>query len=232
MIRRRHIAGRADRTDRRAEERARRREQMLDAAERIAAAVGWDSLTMIEVAEQSRVSRALVYLYFRSKAALRLAIAERAVWRLSRRLADAVHQQARGVDQLLAIVRVCLAEAGMSAARTLVAAHRETPSPTPDLRLGESTFRAGVESCRYTISGALELGIRDGSIPPDVGAARTVAALLWEFICGVVLLRGPAPEPGSDRPDATSAVSELALQFVERCVRHFAPPISLQAQAH
>jgi len=53
--------------ERRQEEKERRRAEILDAAEGVAASVGWDELTMDQVARRARLSRALLYVYFKDK---------------------------------------------------------------------------------------------------------------------------------------------------------------------
>ncbi len=66
-------------TERRQEERDRRRAEIVDAAEALYSEVGWDAVTMDQVARRARLSRALVYVYFRDKSDLHLALVERAL---------------------------------------------------------------------------------------------------------------------------------------------------------
>jgi len=53
--------------ERRLEEKERRRAEILDAAEAVTARFGWDAMTMDRVARKARLSRALVYVYFKDK---------------------------------------------------------------------------------------------------------------------------------------------------------------------
>ena len=64
---------------RREEEKERRRTEIVDAAERLYAEVGWDEVTMDNVAKRARLSRALIYVYFHDKSDLLHAIAERSL---------------------------------------------------------------------------------------------------------------------------------------------------------
>ena len=57
-------------TERRQEEKERRRADILDAAEQVAASVGIEAMTMDEVARTARLSRALLYVYFQDKSDL------------------------------------------------------------------------------------------------------------------------------------------------------------------
>ena len=84
--------------ERREEEKERRRAQLLDAAESLYAKLGWEALTMEKVARNARLSRALVYIYFRDKDDLLFAIGERAMKQLYQRFAAAVETPGSGLD--------------------------------------------------------------------------------------------------------------------------------------
>ena len=65
--------------ERRQEEKDRRRSDILDAAEAVAATIGIEALTMDQVARRARISRALLYVYFHDKSDLHFALCERAL---------------------------------------------------------------------------------------------------------------------------------------------------------
>ncbi len=90
-------------TERRQEERDRRRAEIVDAAEALYAEVGWDAVTMDQVARRARLSRALVYVYFRDKSDLHLALVERALDTLRERFEAARAGKERGIDEVEAI---------------------------------------------------------------------------------------------------------------------------------
>src|ERR1700720_4759495 len=90
---------------RREEETERRRAEILDAAEALYAKKGWDAVTVDQVARSARLSRALVYVYFRDKEDLLFAIGERAMRLLHDRFRAAIAGTARGMDQVDAIGR-------------------------------------------------------------------------------------------------------------------------------
>src|SRR3974377_138764 len=85
--------------ERRVEEKERRRAEIVDAAERLYDEKGWDSVTMHQVAKAARLSRALLYVYFRDRDELHFAIGERALAVLRARFLDAVAGHARGLAQ-------------------------------------------------------------------------------------------------------------------------------------
>src|SRR5271157_5584065 len=90
---------------RREEEKERRRAEILDAAEALYAKKGWDALTVDQVARSARLSRALVYVYFRDKEDLLFAIGERAMLLLRERFVAALGTRQMGMDQIEAIGR-------------------------------------------------------------------------------------------------------------------------------
>jgi len=91
--------------ERRGEEKERRRAEILDAAEALYAQKGWDALTVDQVARSARLSRALVYVYFRDKEELLFAIGERAMRVMRDRFVEAAASQVLGLDKVEAIGR-------------------------------------------------------------------------------------------------------------------------------
>ncbi len=75
--------------ERRQEEKERRRAEIIDAAEAVAATVGWDAMTMDQVARKARLSRALLYVYFKDKTDLLFGLCERALATLTQRFTEA-----------------------------------------------------------------------------------------------------------------------------------------------
>src|SRR5271167_1051054 len=92
-------------TERRVEEKERRRAEILDAAEALYAEKGWDSVTVDQVARSARLSRALVYVYFKDKEELLFAVGERAMRLLRDRFTAAAAAHAQGLDKMDAIGR-------------------------------------------------------------------------------------------------------------------------------
>ena len=86
--------------ERRQEEKDRRRAEIVDAAETLYAESGWDSITMDQVARQARLSRALLYVYFRDKEDLLFALVERSLEALRDRFVVGQQGHARGIDEV------------------------------------------------------------------------------------------------------------------------------------
>ena len=95
--------------ERRQEEKDRRRTEIVDAAESLYAESGWEAVTMDQVARRARLSRALVYVYFRDKGDLLFALVERSLDNLRERFIEAQRGHDRGIDEVEAIGRAYLA---------------------------------------------------------------------------------------------------------------------------
>src|SRR5579859_3736928 len=94
--------------ERREEEKERRRSEILAAAETLYAKQGWDAVTMDHVARSARLSRALLYVYFRDKEDLLFAIGERAMQLLNSRFEAAATGPGTGLQHVEAIGRAYL----------------------------------------------------------------------------------------------------------------------------
>jgi TetR/AcrR family transcriptional regulator len=175
--------------ERRQEEKERRRGEILDAAEAVLASVGWDAMTMEEVARKARLSRALVYVYFKDKTDLLFGVGERALAALRQQFTAAVAQHQQGIDQLAAIGRAYIAFSREQAVYFDVIARCEVISPDlANLQGNEGACLANSDGILRVMQGALEHGVKDGSVRPDVGGAKAVTICLWGFIHGVLLL--------------------------------------------
>lgn len=175
--------------ERRQEEKERRRADLIDAAEAVAAEVGIDALTMDEVARKARLSRALLYVYFQDKSDLLFAICERGLVNLHARFEAAARGPASGREQIGAI------------GRAFVVFSRERPvhydalakfaMHSPASLESESNERAclqGGDRVHQTLVASIERGIRDGSIRADAGPPGLVGLTLWGYMLGIIQL--------------------------------------------
>ncbi len=174
---------------RRIEEKEQRREAIIDAAERVFERTSFDVATMEHVARAARVSRALLYLYFRNKAELNLAICERALKLLRERFLVATARHALGHDQILAIgrdyVAFAISHPGYFKALSRFEAHAQ--SEITDGSIEHSVFDCGMAVHQVTVN-CLENGMRDGTIRSDVDNPLLAAMSLWAFTHGTIQL--------------------------------------------
>lgn len=176
---------------RRLEEKERRRAEILDAAHDVAAEAGIEGLTMEQVSRAARLSRALLYVYFRDRTDLHHGLCERGLGLLRERFTAAMASEARGLDQLAAIGRAYVAFAAGCPVYFEALARFESRAARPDDPPPEGNLAACLAAggrLHALMLDALELGMRDGSVSRDVGDPDTVAVALWAQMHGAIQL--------------------------------------------
>ena len=185
---------------RREEEKERRRAEMVDAAEELYADVGWDAVTMDRVAKSARLSRALLYVYFRDKSDLLHAITERALIELRERFVAAAGTHAKGIDKVQAIGRAYVLFQQEKPYRfdacTRFHAHQAAGQPA------EQACAVAGDAVIAVIVQALMQGQADGTIRKDLGNPVQVCIMLWAFTHGLIQI-------------ATNKTVEIARQGVD-----------------
>lgn len=180
---------------RRLEEKERRREEIIDAAERVIAAKGFEAAKMEEIGREARVSRALVYTYFKDKTDLYFALCERALNLLRERFEAALASQPRGIDQIAAIGRAYM-QFAQELPFLFTALSRFEAHPLADVQPDSTERNAlGAGRCVHEVTvRALLNGVADGSIRKDLGNPLLMAMTLWGLTHGVIQLaqtKGP-----------------------------------------
>ncbi|MBC7982525.1 MAG: TetR/AcrR family transcriptional regulator [Candidatus Obscuribacterales bacterium] len=173
--------------ERRQEEKDRRRGEIVDAAIELYREVGWDAVTVDQVAKRARLSRALVYVYFKDKGELHAAIVLCSFEVLEKRFEEASSRARLGIDKVEALGRAYLAFAHelphfFDACARFEVGSQLAGELSPAI---EACFEAGGRVHARTIA-ALEAGVRDGSIRPDVGDLNVSSMALWGFSHGLI----------------------------------------------
>lgn len=173
--------------ERRQEEKDRRRTQIVDAAESLYAESGWDAVTMDQVARRARLSRALVYVYFRDKGDLLFALVERSLGNLRTRLLQAQRNHVRGIDEIEAIGHAYLDFSRetphyFDACARFQAHHSASAEPNTN----ELACMVAGHDVNELIVASLNRGIVDGSVRNDLGDPYVTALSLWAFSHGVI----------------------------------------------
>jgi TetR/AcrR family transcriptional regulator len=201
--------------ERREEEKERRRLEIIEAAERIYAEKGWDLLTMDQVARVARLSRTLVYVYFKDKDDLMLAIAGRSLEKLAARFREASATAKRGLDKLEAIGRAYIAF-GIEFPHYFDSQTRFNAGH----KLGEDRPCEGdcveaIDKVHTVIVEALRLGISDGSVRPEVGEVEVVSAMLWAFTHGLVQIVTAKAEDLAARGISAELLTENSIRMIQ-----------------
>lgn len=174
--------------ERRGDEKERRRAEILNAAEALYIKKGWDVLTVEQVARSARLSRALVYVYFRDKEDLLFAIGERAMRLLSERFAAAAAARSLGIDQIDAIGRAYIGYASEFPHFFDFCSRFQAITIEPDPSTNQGLCKAAGDQVLAAVVQAIEQGYRDGSIRRDIGDPRMFAMTLWAFTHGIIQL--------------------------------------------
>jgi len=204
---------------RRHEEKERRREDILDAAESVLAAKGYDDAKMDDIARAARVSRALLYIYFKDKRELQFALCLRGLDLLRQRFAEARGRNPRGVDQIKAIGRAYIGFVQEFPVYFDALARAEAQHT--DLEDADSVCHRMMLAGRLvhleTIT-ALHAGQKDGSLRPDLGDPLRVAMTLWGFTHGVAQLVMTKSEIFAHEGIALSAFVNDAIDMATRSI--------------
>jgi AcrR family transcriptional regulator len=179
---------------RREDERERRRAEILDAAEALYRQKGWAALTVEQVARSARLSRALVYVYFRDKEDLLFAIGERAMRLLRDRFMAAIATPALGLDQVEAIGRAYMGYAYEFPHYFDFCSRFQSHSVATQHSSNEGACQAAGDQVIGTVVQAVATGIRDGSMRSDISDPMMFAMTLWAFTHGIIQLamaKGP-----------------------------------------
>ena len=209
--------------ERRSEEKERRRAEILDAAERLYGGKGWNVVTMEEVARSARLSRALLYVYFRDKDELLFGIGERALAVLRERFAAAVDRHARGADQVEAIGRAYIAYAAEFPHYFDASARFQAHSVASDPGSNEGACAVNGNAAMAVVVGAIETGLRDSSIRGDVGNPLLLGISLWAFMHGTIQLATAKDHELARLGIAVAELTEYVLAFIRRALQ---PPVN------
>lgn len=201
--------------DRRQEEKDRRRSEIVDAAESLYRELGWEAVTMDAVARKARLSRALVYVYFKDKSELLLAITERAMEVLRTRFEEAGARARLGLDQIEAIGRAYMAF-GVEFPHFFDACARleqRATDATEQSSLEAAVFQMGCKVHDIVVA-SLQAGQRDGSIRGDIGDLQVTSRVLWGFTHGLTQIAITKARPLADSGISVTQLTQQAIDMI------------------
>lgn len=173
--------------ERKEREKEQRRNDIIDAAERIFFRKGIDSATMDEIAEEAEFSKGTLYLYFNSKEALLFAINLRAMKILLNIFKEAISREKSTVENLLEIGRayVRFSREYEHYFKTLL--HFEGSEYfNLSHELYAQMYHQGDDPMSFLIE-MLKKGVNDGTVRSDI-APGILAHCLWSQTTGVLKL--------------------------------------------
>ena len=172
---------------RREEDKGKRREMILNAAEKVIAKLGVKGTNFGAVAKQSRLSRSLIYVYFPKRTDLVHAVCERGIAVLQSRLASEGARPGKGIDQVIAMARAYHAFSKEEPLYFSVIAEIETYTiPTSE----QNEIERKLTDCGKQVLGlvamAVKKGLHDGSVCSDCGDPLLSAVSIWAFTHGII----------------------------------------------
>ncbi|ACB73800.1 TetR/AcrR family transcriptional regulator [Opitutus terrae] len=172
---------------RRDEEKEERRQQILDAAERVIRKRGWEATNFGEIAKTARLSRSLVYFYFPTRDDVFHAVCERGMEDLERRFRKAVDENPRGLDQLMAIGRAYheFSEKEQLYFELLTVFQAREFVPDGQRPPEEQAHDHGW-NCLKIVAESLARGLKDRSVRKSIGDPGASAVAIWAFTHGLI----------------------------------------------
>ena len=174
--------------ERKEREKEQRRNDIIDAAENVFFSKGINLTTMDEVAEKAELSKGTLYLYFKSKGDLYLAITQRALSLLADMFDEAIKQHSTGLDQIRAVGQAYYRYSQIHANYFNTILHYEISQLEMD-GAGETLLechRLG-QKVMLLVASTIETGIKDGTIRADLDPVKT-AYLLQGQSSGIIQL--------------------------------------------
>jgi len=173
-------------TERREREKQQRQQDIIEAAETVFFRKGIENSTMDDVAAQAELSKGTLYLYFKSKEEIYLAITVRGMQIMNDLFQRAIRNGQNGLEKSLKI-----GEAFHKFAREYpdyfnALSYYELKEHESDSEMIHECACTGQESLDILIE-VLQEGIRDGSVKPDLDPKR-VAVIMWGMASGVIQL--------------------------------------------
>ena len=174
--------------ERRQEEKEQRRQTIIDAAETILTEKGRDEMTMADIADEARLSRSLLYVYFEDMDDIVLGVTHRGFQSMRSRFEAAVAEHDTGLYQIGAVGDAYVAFSQEEPTYFDLVAQFESRATDPD----DMTERmrqclAELDRALEAMAEAIQHGIDDGSIRDDLDPMQT-AVMLWGSTHGLIQL--------------------------------------------
>ncbi|HKK44857.1 MAG TPA: TetR/AcrR family transcriptional regulator [Balneolaceae bacterium] len=172
--------------ERKEREKERRRNQIIDAAEKVIFSKGLDQATMDEIAEEAELSKGTLYLYFKNKNELYMAITERGSEMLNERFSKVFAGEHAGLELIRKIGESYLDFVSNNPDYFRAFRYYETLNDAEELekskyaQICEANRR---EALNYMVR-ALQIGMQDGTIN-DSYDPKELAVLIWSSTRGI-----------------------------------------------
>jgi TetR/AcrR family transcriptional regulator len=174
-------------TERKQREKIRRQESIIDAAELVILDRGFEAATMDEIAEKAELSKGTLYLYFKNKTALYLAICLRGSQKLNSRFAKVISKDKPGIELIRLLGETYLNFVKENPIYFHAFSYYESIQDQDFLnenRMAQLCEDNSREAMAY-ITRTLQIGMHDGTID-DSYDPKELAVMIWASSRGIV----------------------------------------------
>ncbi|MDX1590990.1 MAG: TetR/AcrR family transcriptional regulator [Balneolaceae bacterium] len=168
-------------------EKVARRESIIDAAEELFSEKGFDGATMEDVAERAELGKGTLYLHFKSKSSIFLAICERGSSQLNKILGKVLTEDVSGIEMVKKMGFAYLEFIKKHPIYFSAFIFHETLMDDDNLagsKLAAKCEDHAREAMAYIVR-ALQIGMQDGSIRETINP-REMGLIIWGASKGVV----------------------------------------------
>lgn len=172
--------------ERRAREKEKRRNRIVDAAEEVIFGKGLEQATMEEIAETAELSKGTLYLYFKNKNELYMGICERGSNILNSKLAKIFTGDHTGIELIRLMGETYLDFVRNNPGYYNAFMFYESLKDTEELKGSEmaQTCEANMREAMTFMIRALQIGMQDGTIDDSYDPGE-LAILIWASTRGI-----------------------------------------------
>ncbi|MBW2615540.1 MAG: TetR/AcrR family transcriptional regulator [Deltaproteobacteria bacterium] len=173
--------------ERKEREKEQRRQQIIDAAEKVFAAKGFSGATVENIAEEAELSPATLYLYFKNKDALYASLNLKILKVLTEKIENVYHQNGLNPEEKIKALEKALYEVYEQDPLNVINVLRFQSSEEPKNLSPElaTQIKDGARKYLRAIAGIFEDGVREGSFLDRHPVA--FADIVWGLFAGLVL---------------------------------------------
>jgi len=176
--------------DRRERDSKMRQDSIIDAAEKLFFAKGFGATTIDEIAEAAELSKGAIYLYFKNKEEIYVAIARRATRLLIETLRDFSAKATTGRDKLRALGQAMLTfyRSHPDHFKAMFYQNQSASRPFPEIDRADPLVRTLVRDKKEIFALSLDLvnsGIADGTFRAGADPVKTTL-ILMSMILGLI----------------------------------------------
>jgi AcrR family transcriptional regulator len=174
-------------TERKKREKIRRQESIIDAAEQVILERGFEAATMDEIAEKAELSKGTLYLYFKNKTALYLAICSRGSQKLNSMFAKVLSMDRPGIELIRLLGETYLKFVKENPIYFNAFSYYESIQDQDFLqknKIAQICEENSREAMTF-ITRTLQIGMQDGTID-DTYDPKELAVMIWASSRGIV----------------------------------------------